>query len=243
MGYYHIQLTPNARRLCTIVLPWGKYEYCRLPMGVCNSPDIFQERMSDLMAGLEFVRTYLDDLLVLTKGDWSDHLHSLEQVLSRLAQAGLKVNATKSFFGRTETEYLGFWITRHGIRPISKKVEAIQLLQPPTTRRQLRHFIGLVNYYRDMWRRRSELLAPLSMLTSEKTKFKWTDVEQKAFDRMKTQISKDVLLSYPDFNKPFYIHTDASKIQLGAAISQENKPIAFYLHKLNPTQTCYTVTE
>ena len=59
MGYYHIELTPNSKRLCTIVLPWGKYEYQRLPMGLCNSPDIFQEKMSSLMAGLEFVRTYI----------------------------------------------------------------------------------------------------------------------------------------------------------------------------------------
>ena len=69
MGYYHIKLTPNASRLCTVVLPRGKYEYLRLPMGLCNSPDIFQEKMSELMVGLEFARAYLDDLLLITKGD------------------------------------------------------------------------------------------------------------------------------------------------------------------------------
>ena len=67
MGYYHIKLTPNASRLCTVVLPWGKYEYLRLPMGLCNSPDIFQEKMSELMVGLEFARAYLDDLLLISK--------------------------------------------------------------------------------------------------------------------------------------------------------------------------------
>ena len=60
MGYYHIELSPFSRELCTIVLPWGKYEYLRLPMGLVNSPDIFQEKMSTLMDGLEFVRKYLD---------------------------------------------------------------------------------------------------------------------------------------------------------------------------------------
>ena len=109
MGYYHIHLTPAASRLCTIVLPWGKYEYTRLPMGVKCSPDIFQERMSDLFQGMEFVRAYIDDLLLLTKGDWSDHVVKVGQVLQRLGEAGLKVNCEKSFFGRTETEYLGFW--------------------------------------------------------------------------------------------------------------------------------------
>ena len=54
MGYYHIMLTPWSSSLCTIVLPWGKYEYLHLPMGLCNSPDIFQEKMSSLMAGLKF---------------------------------------------------------------------------------------------------------------------------------------------------------------------------------------------
>src|SRR5215211_8755320 len=79
MGYYHILLTPNASRLCTVVLPWGKYEYLRLPMGLCNSPDIFQEKMSELMVGLEFARAYLDELLLISKGDLDVHLNQLEQ--------------------------------------------------------------------------------------------------------------------------------------------------------------------
>ena len=67
MGYYHIRLDPASKQLCTIVLPFGKYEYQAIPMGLCNSPDIFQEKMSELMEGLEFVRTYIDDLLCLDK--------------------------------------------------------------------------------------------------------------------------------------------------------------------------------
>ena len=81
-----------------IALPWGKYEYLCLPMGLVNSPDTFQEKMSTLMDGLEFVRTYLDDCLCLTSGTWEDHLEKLEQVLMRLKSAGLKVNAQKCFF-------------------------------------------------------------------------------------------------------------------------------------------------
>ena len=68
MGYYHIQLSPEASKLCTIVFPWGKYEYLRLPQGLCNSPDIFQEKISELMFDLKYVRAYIDDVLVLTKG-------------------------------------------------------------------------------------------------------------------------------------------------------------------------------
>ena len=98
MGYYHIKLDPLSRKLCTIVLPWGKYEYQSLPMGLSNSADIFQERMSELMEGLEFVRAYIDDLLVVTAGSYEDHLLKLEEVLKRIEKAGLKVNPLKSFF-------------------------------------------------------------------------------------------------------------------------------------------------
>ena len=80
-------------------------------------------------------------------------------------------------------------------------------------------------------------------MTSKKVKWHWTDVHQKAFDTAKKLVCRDALLAYPDFNKPFYIYTDASHTQLGAVISQNNKPIAFYSRKLNPAQTRYTTTE
>jgi len=84
MGYYHIRLDPASKQLCTIVLPFGKYERRAIPMGLCNSPDIFQEKMSELMDGLTFFWTYIDDLLCLTKGTFSDHLEKVELVLQRL---------------------------------------------------------------------------------------------------------------------------------------------------------------
>ena len=243
MGYYHIELSPSSKQLCTIVLPWGKYEYQRLPMGLCNSPDIFQEKMSSLVQDLEYCRAYIDDLLILTQGDWQLHPEQLDIVLQRLQQAGLKVNAKKSFFGKAELEYLGFWITRTGVQPIPKKVDAMYNIAVPKTRRELRRFIGMVNYYRDMWIRRSDVLAPLTKLCSKNVKWAWTDEQQKAFDLMKKIISRQVLLSFPDFSKPFDIHTDASHTQLGAVLSQDNKPLAFYSRKLNPAQTRYTTTE
>merc|ERR1712115_31318 len=104
MGYYHIKLDIDSRKLCTIVLPWGKYEYNALPMGLCSSCDIFQEKMSELMQGIEFVRTYIDDLLCITTSSFQDHLTKLDQVLERIEKAGLKVNTNKSFFAQPELE-------------------------------------------------------------------------------------------------------------------------------------------
>jgi len=93
-------------------------------MGQCNSPDIFQEKKSELCEGFDEVHAYIDDILLITTKDWDDHLEKLERILIKLAHAGLKVNANKSFFGRHEYKYLGFWITRNGIRPLSKKMDA-----------------------------------------------------------------------------------------------------------------------
>ena len=94
-----------------------------------------------------------------------------------------------------------------------------------------------------MWSQRASLLAPLSALTSVKVPFKWRPEHQLAFDTIKRVLAREVLCSYPDFSKPFVIHTDASKRQIGAVISQDGKPIAFYSRKLNKAQKNYTVTE
>ena len=93
---------------------------------------------------------YIDDLLIISKGSFEQHLKQIEQVLTHLMEAGLKVNASKSYFCRAELEYLGYWITRQGVRPMSKKVTAIQNIEVPKTQKQLQHFIGMVNYYCDI---------------------------------------------------------------------------------------------
>ncbi len=80
MGYYTIRLDPTATKMCTIIFPWGKYSYQRLPMGFARSADIFQAEMRNLMATLEYVRGYINNLLVITKGSHDDHLDKLEQV-------------------------------------------------------------------------------------------------------------------------------------------------------------------
>jgi hypothetical protein len=157
--------------------------------------------MEDLM----YVRMYLDDLLIITSGSLSDHLAKLAPVLSRLRDAGLKVNATKSFFCTEETEYLGYVLTRDGIKPQPKKVQAILALNPPNNVKELRTFLGIFQYYRDMWEKRSDMLAPLTDLFEEcghtkvtranKTKKKawhWDEVHQKAFDNVKATVVKDI---------------------------------------------------
>jgi hypothetical protein len=167
MGYYTIRVDPTATKMCTIIFSWGKYSYQRLPMGFAGLADIFQAEMGDLIATLEYVRAYIDNLLVITKGSLDDHLDKLKQVLVRLRDAGLKINATKSVFCAQETEYLGYILTRDGIKPQPKKVQSILALNPPNNVKELQRFLGMVQYYRDMWQKCCEMLAPLTDLVEE----------------------------------------------------------------------------
>jgi hypothetical protein len=138
MGYYHIKLDADAQRLCTIVFPWhvGKYKYKRLPMVIKIVPDVFQNVMSKLVQDMEYVKTYLDDLLILTNSSIKDHLLKLEMVLARLSTAGMRVNISKSKFFPEQIEYLGYWITRQGIQPIRSNDESILNIKAPKTTKE-----------------------------------------------------------------------------------------------------------
>jgi hypothetical protein len=135
-------------------------------------------------------------------------------------------------------------------------VQAILAIKPPIGERQLRHFLGMVKYYRDLWARWSNMLAPLTSLVGEcvqtkstkakgtkKVPWHWDEVHQRAFDHVKATITKDVVLAYPYYSKVFKIYTDASSKQLGTVITQDNRPIAFFRRKLSNTQRKYSVTK
>ena len=96
--------------------------------------------------------------------------------------------------------------------------------------------MGVIKSYNDMWPRQAHPLAPLTKWTSINRKFKWTKVEQYAFEKIKRIVAHNTLLTYPCFNEKFKIHTDASVFQLGAVISQKVKSIALYSRKINDDQ-------
>ncbi len=101
------------------------------------------------MESLEYVQAYLDDLLCISRSSLKAHLEKLEEVLRCLCDAGFKVNAEKLTFCALKIEYPGCILTRDSIKPQSNKVQAILAIQPPTNVKQLRHFLGMVQYYCD----------------------------------------------------------------------------------------------
>ena len=147
-----------------------------------------------------------------------DHLEKLRMVLTRLQEAGLRINTDKSTCCAITKEYLGYTLTRVGIKPQSNKVQATLALKAPTNVKELRRFLGMIQYYIDIWTKQSKMLAPLTDLVGEcgqtkvtkangtkKVPWHWDEKHQKAFNLVKANIVQDVVLAYPDYSKPFEI--------------------------------------
>ena len=212
-------------------------------MGINNSPDFFQSVMHPLFADLAFVECFIDDIGIFSHSSCHDHLHKVQQVLLRLERNGFTVNPLKCEWATTTTEYLGFLLTPEGIKPMPYKVSAITNIVRPTSTKHVRSFVGLVNYYKDMWPKRAHFLAPLTDLCSSKRTFKWNDVHEHSFQQIKRLVAEDVMLRFPDHSQPFHIYTDASNYQLGATIKQKGLHIAYFSRKLTPTQRRYPTIE
>ncbi|GAX21143.1 hypothetical protein FisN_UnNu089, partial [Fistulifera solaris] len=219
MHYYTFELTEESKDLCVICTPFGNYRYNRLPMGISMAPDIAQEVMEDLFRQLDEVNCYIDDVGCFSNS-WTDHIKSLDKVLTILQDNNFTVNPLKCEWGVQETDWLGYWLTPTGLKPWRKKINAILAIN---NQKQRKH----------------------SALSSARgnAKLIWTEAMNKSFAQIKALLAKDAFLRYPDHNKPFHIYTDASDTQMGAVIMQEGAPVAYWSKKLNAAQRNYTVGE
>jgi hypothetical protein len=243
MGYYSMPLDEEAKKLCVISLPWGLYRYEVLPQGIKSATDIFQQRMNALYYDMKAVATFLDDVMALGYSTFDAHLVQVTEVLKRLLAAGMQVNAEKCKWFHHAVTYLGFFITRNGIKPQPEKIQGILNMKQPKTQKEVRRFVGMVNFYRDLYPKRAEILAPLTTLCGKNTKFLWSAEHQAAFTQIKEQMAQETMLTYPQFDQPFVVYTDASEKQIGGVVTQNGKPLGFFSRKLTETQSRYPVTE
>jgi len=244
-GYYHFVLDEKSRKLCGIILPWGRYAYARLPQGLMPSSDIFQSKMMHIFGPFDDIIVYIDNIILFTKESFEHHVERLACVLDLLYKNNLHVHVEETFLASDKVDYLGYTLTTSGIKPQLKKILPILRFSKPKTVKQLRGFLGLINYYKKLIHHRSHILEPLTRISSSNNKFfnGWGKEQDQAFTKIKSLMARQVLLHFPNFSKPFNVYTDASAYQLGGVIVQDNFPIAFYSRKLNTAQRNYTTME
>lgn len=165
---------------------------------------------------------YLDDV-VIHSATWPEHVQALRTVFERLASASIPVNLAKCEFGKATVIYLGKQVGRGQVRPIAAKVSAIVANPVPTTRRELRRFLGMAGYYyRKFCRNFSSVTAPLTDLLSPMVLLVWSAECQVAYKVVKALLCSAPVLSGPDFRTPFKLEVDASSVSAGAVLLQED---------------------
>ncbi|XP_061361978.1 uncharacterized protein LOC133305749 [Gastrolobium bilobum] len=202
----------------------------------CHSPAIQQllQEYEDVFATpqqLPPVRVE-DHQIHLEPGTKAVNVRPYRLVLECLRKHQLYAKRSKCSFGQEEIGYLGHIVGAQGVRPNTEKIQAIMDWQSPTTLKQLRGFLGLAGYYRKFVRDFSQIAAPLTALL-RKDAFGWDDTAKRAMWELKGALSNPPILALPDFTKKFVLTTDASGVGIGAVLSQDNLPIAYFSKKLN----------
>ena len=218
----------------------------RLPMGLKTSPKAFAQVIENLVKHMPSIVPYMDDICVRSH-TFKQHLKDLEQLFKVFHAANIKFKKEKCAFALREVPFLGFLVSKEGIKPDPEKVAPIATYPAPKNVKQIRSFAGMCNYYRSLIKNYASIMKPLYRLTKKKVKFVWTNECEVAFNKIKKAICSDVVLKSPDFSKEFVLATDASDIALGACLSQKDRygnirPVAFAGRNLIDAELKYSTT-
>lgn len=247
-GYWQVELNEDSQDRTAFCTPNGLFEFKVLPFGLCNAPATFQRLMDLILSGLQWSAclVYLDDIIIVGK-NFTDHLRNIHSVLSRIKEAGLKLQTTKCNFFKKAVSYLGHIVSEQGVAVDPGKVDKIKSWPTPTTSREVQQFLGLANYYRRFIRGFAQIAKPLHKLTEHNAAFKWTPECNEAFTTLRLRLTTTPVLVYPDFTKEFILDTDASNTAIGAVLSQvgqdgQEHVIAYGSRILTKSERQYCVT-
>ena len=246
-AYQQVLLEEGSRKYVTINTHKGLYHYNRLPFGVASAPAVFQHLMEQILQGLPGVACYLDDVLITGRND-QDHLKHLEAVLHCLHDRGLRLKKSKCAFMQLSVEYLGYQVDAEGLHTTAGKVKAIVDTPKPGDVKQLRSFLGLVNYYGRFVPNLATVAHPLNQLLSKDVKWQWNKECDSAFSSLKKQLAFQSVLVHYDVNLPVKLACDASSYGLGVVISHvmpdhSERPIAYASRSLSKAEKNYSQIE
>ena len=248
-GYYNICLDESSQEKTGFSSPDGvNWVHTRLPMGWTGSVQWFSRIMSKVLANLpqNVVCCYIDDLLVSANSE-EKLLENLDLVLDRLRKAKLRLYGAKCHFGVSSVRFLGHIFDQDGIRPCPKKINLIKNMPRPSNIRDLRSQLGLFSYYKRFQFRFSQITSPLRKLLKNGVPFVWNDECEASWQRLKNNLMEAPVLGLPNFNRQFYLSTDASYTGLSYILSQKDdqgrdRAVNFGGRALHPNEKNWSVT-
>ena len=248
-GFHQLGLDKESRPYTAFCIPGsGLWQFKVVPFGATNSPAVFERLMERVFAGLTYVTLliYLDDIIVYGK-TFEEHLHNLEVVFQRLADANLKLNTEKCIFFQVQVSFLGHLVSENGIAVDPEKTKAVQNWPVPKNVKEVRSFIGLCSYMRRFIAGFSSVCKPLHLLTQKDHRFEWNEECQVAFETLKTALTTAPILGFPQESQgEFILDCDASNDALGAVVSQlqegEERVISYYSKCFSKAERRYCTT-
>ena len=175
------------------ISPFGKYEYIKVPFRLTQAPAYFQELMTRILKDFNFTISYLDDIIIFSR-TVEEQLDHIKQVFEKLRSTHLSMKLSKYHFLTEEIQYLGHILSTKDIRPLPSKTQAIQNMHPPKTPKQVCTYLGLIRYHRKFIRNSTKIARPLTLLTHQQAKFKWTPTHHNAFLTLKELVIQAPIL-------------------------------------------------
>jgi len=240
-AFLQIPIANGSKKYTTINTPFGLFQYNFLPFGLTISPSVFQTTIDYIIQGLKQTIAYQDDIIVFSETA-EEQVQLINCLLDRLIKFNVKINTVKSTFLETTLPYLGYLVTKDGVKPDPKKYQSIMEAPNPKNVAELRSFLGCIQYYSRFIKSFANLAEPLYQLLTDE-EFKWTEKHDKAKRALVEAVVYSGTLSNFTFTKPIDIITDASNYAIGAVLEQSGKPVMFISRRLNSSERGYGQTQ